>query len=100
MIFFQLNQCRAWQSRGTTPSSHQVNSLSPVYKNSGASDFCHVRLILPGCPSNFARLSNRFRDRNFPISLSDFMQCDVHQWDAYKNRTDGLAKSVVQPKSH
>ncbi len=75
------------------------SDLSPVYTNSGASDFCHVRPILPGCPFNFARLSDWFWDRNFPISLSNFVQCDVCQSDAYKNWTDGLAKSIRQQKS-
>ncbi len=46
--------------------------------NSGASDFCHVRPILPGCSSDFW-------ERNFPISLSDFVQCDVCRLDAYIN---------------
>jgi len=34
---------------GTKGRSHK----SPVYTNSGASEFCHVWLILPGCLSNF-----------------------------------------------
>ncbi len=50
--------------------------------------------------TNFARLSDRFWDRNFPVSPSDFVQfmsdCDVRRSDAYKNQTDGLAKSVRQ----
>jgi len=46
--------------------------------NSGASDFCHVRPILPGCPSDFW-------ERNFPISLSDCVQCDVCRSDACIN---------------
>jgi hypothetical protein len=29
----------------------------------------------------------------------DFVQCDVRQLYAYKNQTDGLAKSVIQQKS-
>jgi hypothetical protein len=36
---------------------------------------------------------------NFPISPSDFVQCDVRQSDAYKNQTDGLAKLAGQQKS-
>jgi len=72
--------------------------LSPVYANSGASNFCHIRLILPGCPSDFAKLSDQFWDRNFPISLSDFVQCDVRRSDAHKNRMESLAKSVRQQK--
>ncbi len=27
--------------------------LSPIYMYSGASDFCHLQLILPGSPTNF-----------------------------------------------
>ncbi len=54
---------------------------------------------MPGCPSNFARLSDRFWDWNFPISLSNFVQCDVCRSDAYKNWTDSLAKSARQQKS-
>ncbi len=34
------------------------------------------------------------------MSLSDFVQCDVHRSDAYKNQTDNLAKSVGQQKLH
>ncbi len=79
-------------------TSFTMCHLSPIYTNSGASDFCHVRLILPGCLSNFARLSDRFWDGNFPISLSDFVQCDVCRSDAYKNWTDGLAKLVIRQK--
>jgi hypothetical protein len=30
--------------------------------------------------------------------MSDFVQCDVCWSDAYKNQTDGLAKSVGQQK--
>ncbi len=75
-----------------------VQLLGPIYTNSGATNFCHVQPILPGCLSDFARLSDRFWDRNFPISPSDFVQCDVRRSDAYKNRTDGLAKSVGQKK--
>ncbi len=33
------------------------------------------------------------------MSPSNFVQCDVRQSDAYKNWTDGLAKSVGQQKS-
>jgi hypothetical protein len=50
-------------------------------------------------PTDFARLSDHFRDRNFPISPSNFVQCDVCQLEAYKNWTDSLAKSVGQQKS-
>jgi hypothetical protein len=55
--------------------------LCLVYTNSGASDFCLVWLILTGCLSDFW-------DKNFPISPSDFVQCDVRRSDAYKNRPD------------
>ncbi len=61
-----------------------IEQLSPVYTNSSASNFCHVRLILPGSPSGFARLSDWFWYRNFPISPSNFVQCDVFQSDAYE----------------
>jgi hypothetical protein len=60
--------------------------LCLVYMNSGASDFCLVWLILTGCLSDFW-------DRNFPISLSDFVQCDVRQSDAYKNRPDSKTRT-------
>jgi hypothetical protein len=70
-----------------------------VHTNSGASDFCHVWLILPGWLSDFARLSDQFWDRNLPISPSNFVQCDVHRLDAYKNKTYGLVKLVGQQKS-
>jgi hypothetical protein len=78
---------------------HHLHFLSPIYMCSDTSYFCHVQPILTGCLSNFARLSNRFWDRNFPISPFNFVQCDVRQSDAYKNQTDGLAKSVGQQKS-
>ncbi len=80
---------------------YYADSCSPkssVYTNSGASDFCHIQTILPDCLSDFARFSDQFWDRNFPISPSDFVQRDVCQSDALKNRTDGLAKLVGQPK--
>jgi hypothetical protein len=56
--------------------------LTPVYTNSGTSDFCHVRPILPGCLSNFARLSDQYWDMNLPISPSDFVQFNflVHRF--------------------
>ncbi len=82
-------------------ASTRLSCLPPlclVYMSSGASNFCHVQPILQGCLSNFARLSEQFWDRNFPISPSDFVQCDYGQSDDYKNRTDGLAKSVRQQK--
>ncbi len=66
--------------------------------NSGASNFCHIQPILPGCLSNFASLSDRFLDRNFPISPSNFVQCDICRLDAYKNWMDDLAKLVGQQK--
>jgi hypothetical protein len=62
-----------------------------VYTSSGASNFCHVRVILPGSPTNF--------DIEIFLSLSNFVQCDVRQLDACKNWKDGLAKSVGQQKS-
>ncbi len=55
-------------------------------------DFCQaVHMILPGAPTVF--------EIGIFLSLSDFVQCDVCQSDAYKNWTDGLAKSVSQQKS-
>ncbi len=69
----------------------KCSSLSPICTNSGASDFCHVWLILPGSLTDF--------EIGIFLSLSDFVQCDVCQSEAYKNWTDGLAKSVRQQKS-
>jgi hypothetical protein len=87
-----------WPCYDIEPEKMSKFHLSPVYTNSGASNFCHKWPILPGCLSNFARLSDQFWDRNFPISPSDFVQCDVRLSDAYKNQTDCLAKLVGQQK--
>jgi len=54
-----------------------------------SNQFCQaVRLILPGSLIDF--------EIGIFLSLSDFVQCAVCQSDAYKNRTDGQAKSVGQ----
>ncbi len=54
--------------------------------------FCQaVCPILPGSPTNF--------EIGIFLSLSDFVQCDVRQSDAYKNLTDSLAKLVRLQKS-
>jgi hypothetical protein len=92
-----IGRCHPSQVRQEVHRHHRIQmerALSPIYTNNGASDFCHVRLILPGCPSDFAMLSNR----NFPISPSDFVQCDVRQSDAYKNQMDLPAKIIRTTK--
>jgi hypothetical protein len=108
-----LNRKRTWTHLSTDgaatiaqndlyDASTRLSCLPPlclIYTSSGASNFCHVWPILPGCLSNFARLSDWFWDRNFPISPSNFVQCGNGQSDGYKNWTDGLAKSVGQQKS-
>jgi hypothetical protein len=57
-ITFETNRLKAKRNNidielVTTKNNNFFYSSSPIYMYSGASDFCHLQLILPGSPTGF-----------------------------------------------